>query len=91
MGATEVVDPSKEGSDSDRQDVSFFRLFRFAKWWELMLIVFAVLFAGVSAACMPMIIITYGEFTTLLVDRALTRGVVSSTKLLHIFGGAKVV
>lgn len=75
----------------ERQDVSFFQLFRFAKWWELVLIFFAVIFAAASAACMPLIIITYGEFTTLLVDRALTRGEVSSTTLLEVFGGGRVV
>lgn len=89
MGVEE--EPSKDQQSEDRQDVSFFRLFRFAKWWELLLISFAVLFSAASAACMPMIIITYGEFTTLLVDRALTRGEVSSTTLLHVFGGAEVV
>lgn len=91
MGANDVAEVKNGSACEDRQDVSFFRLFRFAKWWELLLIFFAVIFAGISAACMPMIIITYGEFTTLLVDRSLTRGVVSSTKLLHLFGGAQVV
>ena len=87
MGATEVVEKEQD----ERPAVSFFQLFRFAKWFELVLVGIAVFFAGVSAACMPMIIITYGEFTTLLVDRALTRGEVSSTKLLHFFDGARVV
>lgn len=81
----------KSVDNEDRQDVSFFNLFRFAKWWELVLIFVAVFFAAVSATCMPLIIITYGEFTTLLVDRSLTRGEVSSTKLLHFFGGAEVM
>lgn len=81
----------KENTEELNQNVSFLNLFRFAKWWELLLILIAVIFAIVSAACMPMIIITYGEFTTLLVDRALTRGVVSSTTMLHLFGGAEVM
>lgn len=77
--------------ESERQDVKFLQLFRFAKWWEVLLTGIALFFAAVSATSMPLIIIIYGEFTTLLVDRALTRGEVSSTKMLHFFGGAEVM
>lgn len=80
-----------EMEESENQEVKFLQLFRFAKWWEVLLIGFAMFFAAVSATCMPLIIIIYGEFTTLLVDRALTRGEVSSTKMLHFFGGAEVM
>lgn len=79
------------GNPENKKDVTFLQLFRFAKWWELILIFTAIFFAAVSATCMPLIIIVYGEFTTLLVDRSLTRGEVSDTKLLHFFGGAEVM
>lgn len=40
---------------------------------------------------MPLLIITYGEFTTLLVDRHYRIGTSSKTVLLQIFGGGKVL
>lgn len=73
------------------RDVSFFRLFRFAKWWEWGLILLAIVFATGYAACLPLILIAYGEFTTLLVERTMTRGIVTSTPLLQVVGGGQVV
>lgn len=40
---------------------------------------------------MPLMIIVYGEFTTLLVDRTYRVGTTSNTNLLQIFGGGKVL
>lgn len=40
---------------------------------------------------MPLIIIIYGEFTTLLVDRAYSIGTSSDTVMLHLFGGGRVL
>lgn len=40
---------------------------------------------------MPVLIIVYGEFTTLLVDRKLNNGTSSSTIFLRIFGGGKAL
>lgn len=40
---------------------------------------------------MPVLIIVYGEFTTLLVDRKLNIGTSSSTIFLRIFGGGKTL
>lgn len=85
MGAKDVEVPESD----EKKDVSFFRLFRFAKCWELSFLFFALLMAALNAATKPVILIIYGEFTTLLIDRALTRGEVSSTKLLHLLGGAE--
>lgn len=90
MGAT-GGDVSIDAKNEDKQDMSFWRLFRFAKWYELLAIVFALFCAALCAASKPVILIIYGEFTTLLIDRALTRGEVSSTKLLHLLGGAEVM
>lgn len=90
MGATEFVE-EKHGSSEDHLHVGFFRLFRFANWWELLLIFLAVIFAGISAASMPLILVAYGEVTALFIERSLTRGVVSSTKLLELFGGARIM
>lgn len=40
---------------------------------------------------MPLTIIIYGEFTSLLVDRSYGLGVSSNTTLLTLFGGGKVL
>lgn len=81
----------KIDSSEEKQDVSFFSLFRFAKWWELLCLCLGLICAAICAGCKPLILIIYGEFTTLLIDRALTKGEVSSTTLLYLFGGAEVM
>lgn len=40
---------------------------------------------------MPIMIIVYGEFTTLLVDRTYREGTSSATIFLHWFGGGNVL
>lgn len=40
---------------------------------------------------MPGMIVVYGEFTTLLVDRTLGYGTSTPTMILHIFGGGKIL
>lgn len=89
MGDPEEVKSGKE--DSDKVSVNFFNLFRYTNCWEVFLILLAVLFAVVSATLWPLLIIVYGEFTTVLVERALTRGEVSTTQFMPMFGGGEVV
>lgn len=80
---------SPSGGLIDSKPVSFFYLFRFATCWEICLVLLAILFAAISATMMPLIIITYGEFTTILVERAYKGGVTSNTTLLHFFDGGR--
>lgn len=46
---------------------------------------------GIRALVMPIIMITFSEFTSLLVDRTRGVGVSSKTTLLPIFGGGKML
>ncbi|XP_059619981.1 multidrug resistance protein homolog 65 [Phlebotomus argentipes] len=80
--------PAEESSTANR--VSYFRLFRFATKWELFLIFLATILTAISAATMPMIIVTFGEFSTILIERELA-GTSSETILLWMFGGGKVL
>lgn len=45
----------------------------------------------VKALGIPVFLIVFGEFTTLLVDRTLGYGTSSATVVLHIFGGGKIL
>lgn len=80
---------SKSENKEKPKDLGFFQLFRFATWWELFLIFLGVVFATGLAGCWPLILIAYGEFTTLLVERTLTRGEVTSTPFLQLVGGGE--
>lgn len=65
--------------------------FRFATKWDIIFIVIGIIFTIVKSIAMSTIIIIYGEFTTLLVDRTLGVGTSSSTTFLHYFGGGKIL
>ncbi|XP_055687209.1 multidrug resistance protein homolog 65 [Lutzomyia longipalpis] len=71
--------------------VSYFRLYRFATKWELFLILLATIFTAISAATMPMIIVVFGEFSTILIERKFSVGASSETILLWMFGGGNVL
>jgi ATP-binding cassette subfamily B (MDR/TAP) protein 1 len=50
------------------------------------------LLLGVATGCgVPIVIILYGEFTTLLVDRASENITSTPTLVLHIFGGGTLL
>lgn len=82
---------TKEEKSESYPNVGFFHLFRFANCGELVWIMFAILCATLSAGCWPLILIAYGEFSTLLVERSMTFGVVSNTPLLDLVGGGHVM
>lgn len=50
-----------------------------------------VLFTFIKSLALPVLIVVYGEFTTLLVDRTLGIGTSSWTIFLPIFGGGKIL
>uniref|UniRef100_A0A1B0D3W1 ABC-type xenobiotic transporter n=1 Tax=Phlebotomus papatasi TaxID=29031 RepID=A0A1B0D3W1_PHLPP len=79
------------GVETNGNRVSYFRLFRFATKWELLLIFLATILAAISAATMPMIIVIFGEFSTILIERKFSVGNSSETFLLWVFGGGKVL
>jgi hypothetical protein len=50
------------------------------------------LLLGIATGCgVPIVIILYGKFTTLLVDSASENTTSTSTSILHIFGGGSVL
>lgn len=49
------------------------------------------MFTVIKSFAMPMMIIIYGEFTTLLVDRTYREGTSSPTAFLWWFGGGKIL
>jgi ATP-binding cassette subfamily B (MDR/TAP) protein 1 len=50
------------------------------------------LLLGIATGCgVPIVIILYGEFTTLLVDRAIENTTSTPTSVLKIFGGGRVL
>lgn len=50
-----------------------------------------MIFTFIKSLGVPLMIIVYGEFTTLLVDRTYGEGTSSSTYLLNLFGGGKIL
>jgi ATP-binding cassette, subfamily B (MDR/TAP), member 1 len=71
--------------------VSYWELFRFATRTEKLLVLVGVLCVCISSLMMPCGIILYGEFTTILVDREVRVGTSTSTNILTLFGGGRVV
>lgn len=65
--------------------------FRFVTKWDVILILIGIIFTLLKSIAMPLLIITYGEFTTLLVDRTLGIGTSSPTIFLPLFGGGKIL
>lgn len=50
------------------------------------------LLLGIATGCgLPLFIILYGEYTTLLVDRAIENATSTPTSVLQIFGGGRVL
>ncbi|XP_037907069.1 multidrug resistance protein homolog 65-like isoform X1 [Hermetia illucens] len=81
----------KDNNKKKTKNVSFFKLFRFATIWELILIFIACIFALIHALAMPAVILIYSEFVALLVDRTYGIGTTSDTWLLPLVGGGKIL
>lgn len=68
-----------------------FPQFRFATCWELAASILGIILSAVASLGVPLGVILYGEFTTLLVDRESQIGSSTPTLLLWIFGGGHVL
>ncbi|KAK6625886.1 hypothetical protein RUM43_006185 [Polyplax serrata] len=66
--AAEFTVPPVEKSKTEPQ-LSFFKIFKFASGWEKVYLYIGVTFSVLSGFLLPVIIIFYGEYTTLLIDR----------------------
>ncbi|XP_026751767.1 multidrug resistance protein homolog 49-like isoform X2 [Galleria mellonella] len=71
--------------------VSWFKLFRFAKTWELLLLFVGLILASLNGLFVPLGVIIYGEFTALLIDRTVMTGTSSPTLTISLFGGGRIL
>lgn len=72
--------------------VPYYKLFRFATWGELMLILLGLILGGLAGLCIPVAIIQYGEFSNMLLDRTRANDTTTSpTIILPLFGGGKIL
>lgn len=78
-------------SNQHEQQVSYFQLFKFASIWQKVVIIFGVLNGVVGSLGIPFMIVLYGEFTTLLVDRVREEGRTTDTILIRLFGGGRIL
>lgn len=91
---TPAEEEKKVAAKSDVEDlepVPYFRLFRYSTTCERVLMVWGLVFGVLSGQGLPLIIILYGEFTTLLVDRNMVNVTSNPTVLLQIFSGGRVL
>ncbi|XP_069680453.1 multidrug resistance protein homolog 49-like [Periplaneta americana] len=73
------------------QPVAFYKLFRYATCLERILVIAGLLLSIATGCGVPIMIILYGEFTTLLVDRAIENITSTPTSVLRVFGGGSVL
>ncbi|XP_071641827.1 multidrug resistance protein homolog 49 isoform X1 [Temnothorax longispinosus] len=70
--------------------VPYYKLFRFATWGELMLVFLSLILGGLVGLTIPVSIIQYGEFSTLLLDRH-RNDTTTPTVIMPWFGGGKIL
>ncbi|XP_012529625.2 multidrug resistance protein homolog 49 isoform X2 [Monomorium pharaonis] len=95
----EFVPQTKEEEEEDKSasdsksltPVPYYRLFRFATWFELTLIASGIVLGCFVGMCIPAAIIEYGEFSTMLLDRNRENDTTTPTIILPWFGGGKIL
>lgn len=80
-----------DADDDDLKPVPYFQLFRYAEPIERLMVAVGLIFGFFTSVGLPGIIILYGEFTTLLVDRNMENITSSPTFLLQLFGGGRIL
>ncbi|CAK1542634.1 unnamed protein product [Leptosia nina] len=81
---TDAGDPNEQANAS-----SFLRLFRFAKPWELLVLLLGLIFASLNGLMVPAGVIIYGEFTSLLIERTIMSGTSTPVLCIGWFGGGR--
>lgn len=71
--------------------IILFMQFRFATCGEVTLVISGLVFGCLLGLCMPLSIIMYGEFSSLLVDRNMENHTSTPTIIMNWFGGGKVL
>lgn len=69
----------------------FYLKYRFASRWDQFLLLIGLFTTFVKSCSWPFLILIYGEFTTLLVDRTYGIGTSTPTLVLEWFGGGKIL
>ncbi|XP_055382556.1 multidrug resistance protein homolog 65-like [Condylostylus longicornis] len=87
MTAYDVSNKDEQKSKS----ISYFSLFRFATSTEIFLLFLAFFVTIIKALTLPIMIIVYSEFTSMLVDRTYGSGTSSKTYLLPLLGGGQIL
>nr|CAD7460165.1 unnamed protein product [Timema tahoe] len=82
-------DKKPEEKSLSKKPIPYFKLFRYATWYELVLTLLGILLGIATGCCLPIIIILYGEFTTLLVERHQENVTSSYATLLQGYGGGQ--
>ncbi|KAG5333271.1 MDR49 protein, partial [Acromyrmex heyeri] len=71
--------------------VPYYKLFRFATWGELTLILLGLILGSFTGLSIPIAIIQYGEFSNMLLDRTRANDTTTPTIILPLFGGGKIL
>ncbi|EGI64783.1 PREDICTED: multidrug resistance protein homolog 49-like isoform X1 [Acromyrmex echinatior] len=88
----ETEEEDKPASESSSLvPVPYYKLFRFATWGELMLILLSLILGGFTGLSIPIAIIQYGEFSNMLLDRTRPNDTTTPTIILPLFGGGKIL
>ncbi|XP_018059638.1 PREDICTED: multidrug resistance protein homolog 49-like isoform X2 [Atta colombica] len=89
---TKEEEEDKPASESSSLvPVPYYKLFRFATWGELMLILLGLILGGFVGLSIPIAIIQYGEFSNMLLDRTKENDTTTLTVILPLFGGGKIL
>ena len=59
--------------------------------WELLFLLVAVVLACINGFFVPLGVIIYGEFTSLLIDRTVMTGTSTLTYTISWFGGGQIL
>lgn len=88
MDETQVEPKKVKVKKSSIPTVNYIHLFRYARDWDYLLLLGALIAALLHALVFPIAIIVYSELVAMFIDRSLGVGTSSGTHALPWFGGA---
>ncbi|RVE52406.1 hypothetical protein evm_002800 [Chilo suppressalis] len=89
MRGSVFVHDAEEEERNQAAAVSWCHLLRFAKPWEIVILIVGVIMASLNGLFVPIGVIVYGEFTSLLIDRTVMNGTSTPTLTISMFGGGR--
>lgn len=81
----------KHTSSNKNAAVSYYKLYKFATKFQLLLVFIGIICSILSSLGIPFIIVLYGEFTTILIDRVREVETSTHTLVLSWFGGGRIL